>query len=246
MKIDIETLKKQHNHPPEKKPHPHQEEAINALTEVFNFKDNQTKGGLLVLPTGSGKTFTTVKWLVDNVIPKNVRVLWLAHTFHLLDQAYEVFLENAHRIEKRGILNIRLISSHSSHEKAASIDPVSDDILVMTTQTAISNWQYNAVDDSNKGMVSNFRNFIAHSKATRLCVILDEAHHAPAYGCRNLLLDIRKAVPNVYILGLTATPTYEDETKRGWLKKIFEQEIIYRAEQAKLIAQNILAAPEFI
>ena len=226
--------------------YPHQHDAIQALENVFDFHDESTTGGLLVLPTGAGKTFTTIKWLVDYVIPEGVRIIWLAHTFHLLDQSFNAFVQNARWIQKRDFVNIRLISSHESHEDASSIDPLTDDILVMTTQTAINNWRTTALDQSGKQIISNFRKFIDHCKTTRLCIVLDEAHHAPAYGCRHLLTDIRSEVPHVKLLGLTATPTYEDETKRGWLKKIFEQEIIYQADQTKLIVQNILARPNFI
>ena len=33
--------------------------------------------GILVLPTGAGKTFTAVRWLSDHIIPKNIKTLWL-------------------------------------------------------------------------------------------------------------------------------------------------------------------------
>ena len=47
------------------------------------------------------------------------------------------------------------------------------------------------------------------------------------------------------LLGLTATPTYTDEKKRGWLKELFPQDILYQVSVNQLIAQNILARPKF-
>jgi superfamily II DNA or RNA helicase len=86
-----------------------------------------------------------------------------------------------------------------------------------------------------------------------LFVVLDEAHHAPAHGCRHLLIGsdeaapgIRKIVKRTNLLGLTATPTYSDESRKGWLGKIFEAGIIYQADKAKLTAEGILSRPSFI
>ncbi|MEH1963066.1 MAG: helicase-related protein [Nostoc sp.] len=97
-----------------------------------------------------------------------------------------------------------------------------------------------------------FRKFIEHSKETGLFVIVDEAHHSPAYGCRNLLIGekgLRALVPNSNILGLTATPTYTDKAKKGWLWKIFtdgDNGVIYQADKETLITQCILARPNYI
>src|SRR6202035_2491704 len=47
-----------------KTPFEHQLDAFEAMKKCFDFDKDQGKGGLLVLPTGAGKTFTTVKWFV--------------------------------------------------------------------------------------------------------------------------------------------------------------------------------------
>ena len=49
---------------------PHQQEAVDALNVYFDLT-HQHKGaqkGLLVMPTGSGKTFTAVTWLLESGI----------------------------------------------------------------------------------------------------------------------------------------------------------------------------------
>ncbi|MHC5937363.1 DEAD/DEAH box helicase [Nostoc sp.] len=106
-----------------------------------------------------------------------------------------------------------------------------------------------ALDGLGNKVGTAFRKFIEHSKETGLFVIVDEAHHSPAYGCRNLLIGekgLRELVRNSNILGLTATPTYTDKAKRGWLRKIFTDGVIYQADKETLIIQGILARPNYI
>ncbi len=100
-----------------KNPFEHQLDAFDALNRCFNFDRDHGKGGLLVLPTGAGKTFTTVKWLCDNVLVRNIRILWLANSYYLLDQAFKEIYNYARWIpEARQTLNIRLVSSNPSHD----------------------------------------------------------------------------------------------------------------------------------
>lgn len=99
---------------------------------------------------------------------------------------------------------------------------------------------------NGKKVETHFKNFIKCNVNDGLFIILDEAHHAPAYGCRNLLSSIGEIIKDLYLLGLTATPTYTDKRTRGWLSKIFDQGIIYEATKAGLIAQDILAKPKYL
>ena len=46
-------------------------------------------GGLLVLPTGAGKTLTTMRWLFTHPLARNLRVLWLSHRRELLQHALD-------------------------------------------------------------------------------------------------------------------------------------------------------------
>ncbi len=81
------------------------------------------------------------------------------------------------------------------------------------------------------------------SSNKKLFVIFDEAHHSPAPSYRNLVLNLRRQFSEMYLLGLTATPTYTDENKRGWLRKIFPQDIIHEEKPQSLMAADILAKP---
>ncbi|MCW5312986.1 DEAD/DEAH box helicase family protein [Nostoc sp. KVJ3] len=75
----------------------HQNEAIIALNET----NKNAFEGLLVLPTGGGKTLTAVHWLLRNFINKNKKVLWIAHRHELLDQALETLQLSAYSVLSR-------------------------------------------------------------------------------------------------------------------------------------------------
>lgn len=226
-------------------PFPHQTKAFEELSKNFTFPINSYKGGLLVLPTGGGKTFTAVNWICHNVLPKNIKVIWFAQSSYLLNQAFASFSDNALEIINRDRINIRVVSSSSEHSKSSTICST-DDVLIITTQTAILNFNTESRDINGNVIETEFKKFIKACAESGLFVVLDEAHHAPAYGFRNLWNGMKDLVPNFYILGLTATPTHNDKQIGGWLFKIFDREIIYEANQNELIHQKILAIPHYI
>ncbi|MEH1994459.1 DEAD/DEAH box helicase family protein [Nostoc sp.] len=251
--INLDQLRNQSANHHSKTPFQHQIEAFEALSKTFKFGSDKPGSGILVLPTGAGKTFTATRWLSDHVIPKNIKILWLAPSFYLLDQAFDTFKNSARDIpEPKKTLNIRCVSSSPSHAEASSIK-LTDDIVIMTIQTAINNLHPNGVDNSGQKFETAFRKFIDSCKKTGLFVVVDEAHHSPAYGCKNLLigekdsaLGLRGLLPGLHLLGLTATPTHNDKARRSWLLKIFEHGIIYEAKKDILILQKVLAKPKYI
>ena len=84
---DLLTCRKQKSKMPEVV---HQKETITKLNKWF--KSNKfPSGAIIALPTGSGKTFTAVRFLCKKVLAEDYKVLWLAHTHHLLEQAYFSF-----------------------------------------------------------------------------------------------------------------------------------------------------------
>ena len=192
-------------------------------------------GGILVLPTGGGKTFTAIRFLCATIIPKGYKVLWLAHTHHLLDQAFEAFGQDVGSIpEPFTSLSTRVVSGTPGHCAPRNIEPT-DDVVVATLQTATRAYQ------ERQG------NFLGFLKAAgpRLCVVFDEAHHAPAPSYRKLLKALKADHVEMILLGLTATPVYQDERKQGWLKELFPQGIVHQAKAAELLADGILARPSF-
>ena len=80
------SLSEARRHAGEKRPRPHQDEALRKLTQWYRSVEPEPKGGILVLPTGGGKTFTACHFLCGHPLSDGYKVLWLAHTHHLLEQ----------------------------------------------------------------------------------------------------------------------------------------------------------------
>ncbi|MGB5962096.1 MAG: DEAD/DEAH box helicase family protein [Coleofasciculaceae cyanobacterium] len=232
--------------PSHKVPANHQNEALAKLKIWFKEQYSEPAGGILALPTGGGKTFTASRFLCsslsldsyDGPVSKGYKVLWLAHTKHLLEQAFYSFESEVGRIsEQKQQLNVRVVSP--GHQPVHSIKP-SDDVVIITLQTLRG--AYNRQNTQLEPFLK--------SAGDKLFVVFDEAHHSPAYSYRKLMLDLRKRFSNkMWLLGLTATPTYTDESRRGWLRELFPQEVIYPKNAEgfidRLIGDGILAKPEF-
>ena len=237
----------------------HQKEAINACQNWLNSK-NYPSGTILALPTGSGKTFTAVRFLCKYPLSQGYKVLWLAHTHHLLEQAFFSFgpgkmdsnegYEVGWVLEPKDNLNIRVVSGSSKHSDIIDIKNT-DDVIIATLQSIQRAY-------SNPTKREKILDFLKSSNG-KIFVVFDEAHHAPAPSFRNMLIgdesdsnvprSIRELFPEMYLLGLTATPTYTDLKKRGWLKDIFPQGIInadpkkFHSSINDLIHEDILAEP---
>ena len=222
-----------------KKPFFHQ---LEALKKMESFYDDITvkRSGLISIPTGGGKTFTAVRWIYSCVIPKGIKVIWLVHSIHLLEQARKSFEDDIGVLDDSiNKLSLKIVSSNKLHSSDAQILE-DDDILIITTPTAISSLKADSSDEAG----SRLRTFIQKHQETGILFVIDEAHHVPAYGCRNLLLNIKEDYKNIWMLGLTATPTYTDINKRGWLGIIFDGGIIYGISVNILQKQKILAKEE--
>ncbi len=216
-----------------KEPASHQRLALQELRNWYQSKPCPGAGGILVLPTGGGKTFTAMRFLSSNPLSDGYKVIWLAHTHHLLEQALESLSPVIPLIsEPKSSLHVRVVSGTAGHLPVHTIT-AEDDIIIGTLQT---------IQGAFKERHSALESFL-QSAGGKLFVVFDEAHHSPAPSYRKLILGLRERYSQMYLLGLTATPLYEDPDKAGWLKKIFPQEIIYEVAPQKLMAENILARP---
>ena len=234
---------------PTRTPRVHQIKALKAL-DGWQKTDAIRKGAILVMPTGSGKTFTAVRFLCDTFLESECKVLWLAHTHHLLEQAYFTFspqldedivkfgLEVAFVNNEKQTLNLRLVSGEQDHFKPDAIES-DDDVLFCTLQTAVRAF-------NNKH--PKFYTFLKSAK--KLMVVFDEAHHSPANTYGQLMEDLYKMKQkNLFLLGLTATPTYSNELKLSYFKKLFPQDKLPKPEitvielQAAKILANIEVLP---
>ncbi|MCR9106004.1 MAG: DEAD/DEAH box helicase [Gammaproteobacteria bacterium] len=149
---------------------------------------------LLHMPTGSGKTRTSLESLIDYVRcleDTNSTFVWFAHSEELCEQAAEAFEQLWSR---RGSEDAQLIKLWGGKKLPALND--NGPIFVVTSfQTA---YQYlHTADDQRFSLFSRIR-------ATCSVLIVDEAHQstAPTYQAAIELF----ANKNSKIIGLTATP----------------------------------------
>ena len=160
------------------------------------------------------------------------KVLWLAHTHHLLEQASSYFTDLAGLLRgPQDKLSVRVVSGTPEHCPVHAIAP-DDDVVICSLQTAA-----NAV----KNAPATRR--LPGSRGRELFVVFDEAHHAPAPSYRGLIEHLRGRCPDLFLLGLTATPIYNDERKQGWLLKLFPQNILFQIPPQDLMAAGILSCP---
>ncbi len=216
-----------------KEPAAHQNAALVKLRSWYSSSSAEPQGAILVLPTGAGKTFTAGHFTCCPVLSDGFKVLWLAHTHHLLEQALHCFDGLVPLIlEPKPHLSIRVVSGAIGHFPVHSIR-ATDDVVVASLQTI------------SKAMVHGHEslNRFLQSANGKLFVIFDEAHHSPAPTYRRLLQHLRECCPEMRLLGLTATPTYSDEKKSGWLLKLFPQGIVHQETPQKLMAAGVLAKP---
>lgn len=208
----------------------HQEEAIQKLQSQIG-RSGDIFSGLLVLPTGGGKTLTAAYWLAKNFLSKGKKVLWIAHRHELLEQAKTTFHERlAYKdiFGTKSSFNYRIISGN--HDKPVNIKS-SDDLVISSK------------DSLNAGFKHLYNNWLKDQDEVFL--VIDEAHHATAKTYKKLIENIRENVNKFKILGLTATPFRTAENEQGALHKVFSNDIIYKVDLRTLITRGILSEPVF-
>ena len=234
-------LNEARKHPPSRGEAAHQTQALAKLRAWYESAPTPEAGGLLVLPTGGGKTFTAVRFLCRNPLSDGYKVLWLAHTHHLLEQALDSFgkrgdaageMEVGLIHEPKERLRTRVVSGTPGHSRIAAITR-DDDVVICTLQTAVRGYREKH---------ASLRAFLDAAKG-KLMVVFDEAHHAPAPSYTEFILALRREEPKMKLLGLTATPMYNDDKREGWLAKLFPQKILFEVSASRLIAAGILAKP---
>lgn len=218
-----------------REPARHQELALKNLFNWYDENKDHSKpaGEILVLPTGSGKTFVAIRFLCLKPLSDGYKILWLAHTHHLLDQGFKEFDKHLNKIaEIKKSLKVRVVSGCKGHFRINAIKP-DDDVLIATLQSVSQ-----ANDDRHPALEA-----FLESSGGKLFVVFDEAHHAPAPSYRRLISELREQYKEMYLLGLTATPIYSDERYAGWLTKLFPQGFPKIVTAQDLMAQGILSQP---
>jgi superfamily II DNA or RNA helicase len=116
----------------------HQREAVSNLRKRFRREAFATRG-LVVMPTGSGKTRTAVHWLLDDIVAAGHKVLWVTHRTELMDQTARAFIAAAPLLarRKKNELTVRLIGGGYSPGTTVASD--AHDVAIASVQTLAYN-----------------------------------------------------------------------------------------------------------
>lgn len=226
---------------PERPPFDHQQEAMKALNKMDNACKSYST--MVVLPTGAGKTYTASKWLLSRAIDREIKILWLAHRQTLLDQAAKSFIKFATAAELPHITSFRyrIVSGATKHDRAVHIEPT-DNLLIISKDSIGKN-----LDRLDPWLKDE----------SEIYMVVDEAHHSTAKTYQKVIQYVAERIPNMKLIGLTATPfrtseseqmllarLYHDGTENG---KVVQNRIgmVYKTDLKTLINRHILSKPRF-
>ncbi len=205
------------------RPYDHQLAAWDALDR--HYVERGKTSGILVVPTGGGKTAIASRWLLERHVRDGKRVLWLTHRRGLLRQAFEAFRRNAHLAAPKERLGLIAISGMDR-----TWSSVSDrcDVVFSTVQSAA------------RERAASFLDLFMHQSPNGVFVIVDEAHHAAASSYQRTIDQLQQV--GCSVLGLTATPVRMDPGDERRLWKVF-REIVYQIQKKALIQNGVLSSP---
>lgn len=203
---------------------PYQQKAVGLIRDAARAGTGAPVHGLLVMPTGSGKTKTAVSWLVEDHLAHGRKVLWLTHRVELQQQAALAFVNEASVLRgRRDRLRMRLIGGGYSPATTAAADDF--DVAIATIGAL-------RLHPESAGKLLARDDVI---------VVVDEAHHATAPTWRRL---VKAALGNGEpVIGLTATPTRMSVEEREDLSALFGGRVLARVDTRDLINTRYLAQP---
>lgn len=221
-------------------PYEHQKCAMMCMDQMNELPAYRT---LIVLPTGGGKTYTATLWLLKNVVDQHKKILWIAHRQLLLDQAAESFQKFAYESDmiNHTAFSYRIISGSQRHDRSIDISP--DDQVIIASKDSIGR---------NLGCLDEWL-----KDEREVYLVIDEAHHSTAKTYRNIIDYVDQRIPQLKLIGLTATPFRTAEEEQGLLSKIYTDGvrngnvvqhdigISYQIDLKELINRQILSKPIF-
>ena len=191
---------------------------------------------LLHMPTGSGKTRTSIHIIVHYLLNYEPTVVcWLASSGELLEQAAEELEYSWKMLGNRTIPNSRFWGNYE-----VDLNNLRDGVLVAGFQKLHSVYKKN-------------QNTIAALGDRVSLMVVDEAHQAIAPTYRSLIEILSTKRPTNALIGLTATPgrTWNDMQKDKELSDFFGGRKVTLATSNNrnpvefLIAEGYLARPHF-
>lgn len=161
----------------------------NIFHECIDFIENVPNSRcILQMPTGSGKTRTSMQIVCELMNNKGKDVLWLANTQELCDQALHSFIEVWQFLRKR---EGRVVNHQNNNKEIKVITNIPT--LHIATIQSFNNLDINPVLDK---MSLNTKNLEL--------IIVDEAHISIAPTYKNSIKNLMKNGSK--LIGLTATP----------------------------------------
>lgn len=208
--------------------YPHQVRAHDALDQWLAGRGHTS--GLVVLPTGAGKTATAVSWLLAWLAGDcRRRVLWLAHQTKLVDQAARSFIDWAATQPDGFERRLRVI--HSAGSAASALSEKTLTVAVATMQSV------------RPGREPNKLAALKAFTSRPTIIVVDEAHRSSSDTYAHLL-DLLEQAHGTRVLGLTATPNPVGAKATHRMRNRFPHALI-RVDPDELVRAGILARPTF-
>lgn len=211
------------------RPYEHQKQTWEALDRLR--AAGGRRSGLMVIPTGGGKTATMVTWLVKEMQRRpELRVLWIADQQELIDQAVREFERQAKTASPRFRRSLRAVHS-SAGSVAAALGDKGTDVVCTTRQSLVGR----QIDRKQKATIKAFL-------SRPVVVVVDEAHHAVSPTYQKLIDFLWDAGRGLMLIGMTATPWPTGAGQTAKLRATFAKELM-SVSTAALVASGDLARP---
>lgn len=193
--------------------YPYQRAVLKKIKKALSSDRNRV---LLHMPTGSGKTRTSINYICNHLIENDdTNVVWFANTVELLDQAHSEFVKAWSNLGNREIKVVKYWG-----KSTIDLSQLKGCFIVAGLDKA-----YNALL-KDVGKMTQFANNCS-------LVVMDEAHQAiaPTY---ELLLNAMLVINKASLIGLSATPgrTWNDP---GEDKKLAD---FFFGQKAKIIIEG--------
>ena len=203
----------------------YQKKTVSQLKKYYI--DEDQSAGLLVMPTGSGKSRTASYFLISEMISRGYQVLWIAHRHMLLNQAADCFEKFAGlvKVQNPNIKNYRISCISGEHLSIKQVDK--HEVIIASVSS-----------------ICRSKAHLSRILGRKVIIVVDEAHHALAPSYNDTIKYIQKHRKNTKLLGLTATPIRANDRDSNLLRKIFCNKEIFNIPMCELIAKGILSIPD--
>lgn len=198
--------------------------------DYYNKLVEKSKGdsfhSLICIPTGGGKTRLAVIFLIMNILSSDKKILWIAHSQYLLNQAYDTFSKYL----KSEWLNNFSILIHSGEHDEKLVQKISD------------------INEKHRLIICSFQSLQKTTRDWKRVVgdktflVIDEAHHIVAPSYFKLLEDY---MISKNVIGLTATPIRMNHKESNKLYKIFNIDLGIQIHMTTLFQNKHLVRPLF-